>query len=292
MKTHEIEILGLLNRRHYGRLNLLTAALPGSAQNRAREIASLAKRAYLQLHPPGGNGDLERTYPHWFFRIYSKTPKANKALRAYGHIPIDRQEASEFWHQVMIDDILLSIEAHCRRHDLTFTDEHDILQGQTRELPTRISYTFEDGHTEEREIAIEPDALFAINGRYFALEADRVHEPIRAETLKRTSYFRKILQYRDVFKNRTYERVWRIPGLTVLNVTINPRHAQNIADYMRDGLKYKASWMLFGAIPELASTRHAPTPNLPLFGDWQRVGYPPFNMQEELTNGRTPTKNT
>src|SRR5208282_1309002 len=212
MKSHAIEALEVLNRRRYARRNFLTALLGGSEQNRRKEIGALCEEGYLTRHSPNGAGAIERAYPHYFFRIYEKTPKADKLLLGQGIEPIKQTISQQFWHQILVDDILLSIEAACKRSGFAFRDQHHVLQGAACELPCKISYTFKSGRTDHSEKALAPDALFAINNTYFVLEADRNNEPIARNNLNETSYLRKLLQYQDVFRNHTYKTHWDIPN--------------------------------------------------------------------------------
>jgi hypothetical protein len=283
MKRHAIEALEVLNRRRYARRNFLTALLGGSEQNRRKEIGALCEEGYLTRHAPNGAGAIERAYPHYFFRIYEKTSKADKLLRGNGIEPIKQTISQQFWHQVLVDDILLSIEAACKQGGFAFRDEHQILQGAPRELPCTISHTFKRGHTQHFSKSLSPDALFAINNTYFALEADRNNEPIERNNLNETSYLRKLLQYKDVFKNHTYKTHWGIPNLLVLNITTNETHMKNIMAFMQDGLQGKSRSMLFHALPVLSSSEKSPQPVLSLLTNpWQRVGHEAFTIGKEV----------
>jgi len=82
-----------------------------------------------------------------------------------------------------------------------------------------------------------PDDLFVIQhpgprARFFAVEIDRKTESINSDTAK-TAYGRKLQGYLDAIKNRSYHRHWGIPGLTVLTITTNPIHLQQMLHYLR-----------------------------------------------------------
>jgi hypothetical protein len=212
MKKHPIAALEVLNRRRLVRRNFLTDYLGGNEQNRRKEVSDLASMEYLTCYPPDGNGTLERSYPRQFFRIYGKGLKADRALKAAGIEPIKHPDIGEqFWHQMLIDDIVMSFEIACRQQGLPFTDQYEILGDQPLELPCHISFTFPSSgktHTSDKDLC--PDALFAIGETYFALEADRGTEPIERSNLNQTSYLRKFLQYADVLKTGRYKTAWQI----------------------------------------------------------------------------------
>jgi hypothetical protein len=262
MRTHAPEILGILKRRHYARSNFLINLLDGSKQNRIRDIGFLAAKGAIRRHSPNGDGVIENAYPHYFHRIYSLSSRKNKFN----------------WHQVMVDDLMLSIEAQCKSNGLRFRDQDEITSASL-ELPTHIS------HPDTGEVykqALEPDRLFAIENTYFVLEADRHTEMLWPKTLKdRKSWLRSMLQYRDIFKNQTYKKVWNIPNLLVMAALINETNMRNVMQIVTK-LNQAPTSVLFCAFPELADSIKSPTPNLPLLGDWQRVGHPPFNVMEQV----------
>lgn len=264
MKKRSLAVLELLDRRRYGATNFLATFMGGSYQTARKEVGALAREGLLTLHSPRGGGDITRSYPDRFFRIYEK-----KGAHRY--------RADSFWHQFLTDAILISIETACKNFGLTFSDREHILGDKPLALPAL-----------DREI--EPDALFAINGFYFALEADTGTEPLTRDTLKKQSIKKKLLQYRDVFKNRTYE-TWGVDNLKVLFVTTKRDRAQNMVALMNE-LKLTSQNILFASYPGLSSTDKAPQPILSILEDpMLRAGYPPYIIGMEVFNG-SKTKKT
>jgi hypothetical protein len=287
MKKHAIATIEILNRRRLARRNFLTELLGGNEQNRRKEVSNLKDTEYLTRHEPDGDGRLERSYPHFFHRIYSKGPRADKALKAAGIEPIRHPDAGEqFWHQLFIDDILLSFEIACKERGILFRDQFEILGDRPAELPCNISFTFPStGKTHTSDKALAPDALFAIGDTYFALEADRGTEPIERSNLNQTSYLRKFLQYRDVLKGRTYKAVWDIPNLMVLHISARQERTDRLKDFLANGLRGKSESQCFRSAPTLASTAKSPMPLKTLLTDpYDRVGHPPYIIGER--NGR------
>src|SRR6266851_5369967 len=287
MKKHPIAALEVLNRRRLARRNFLTDYLGGCEQNRRKEIGDLASMEYLTCYPPDGNGTLERSYPRQFFRIYAKGLKADRALKAAGIEPIKHPDIGEqFWHQMLIDDIIMSFEIACRQQGLPFRDQYEILGDNPLELPCQISFTFpSSGKTHTSDKALAPDALFAIGETYFALEADRGTEPIERSNLNQTSYLRKFLQYADVLKTGRYKIVWQIPNLMVLHISTREQRSNALMAFMAV-LGAKSQSQCFKSAPSLSSTAKAPQPLTTLLNDpYHRVGHPPFIIGEK--HGRT-----
>lgn len=269
MRQHSLDALELLTRRRYGRRNFLTTFMGGNEQNRRVELADLAKAGKLVIHTPNGNGDITRSYPKYFFRIFEKAQKHPR-------------KAETFWHQVLTDDLLISIETACKKHGLRFTDRDEILKGRPFELPCTITREI-NGKPHSSTRAVTPDGLFSINNTHFVLEADTGSEPIERVNLEQTSYLRKFLQYRDVLKNKTYEKSWGIPNLMVLNVTTKANRKDNLIKYMREELNMTSRSMLFASYPSLASTIKAPQPILSLLDDpFARAGHDPFIIRKEV----------
>ncbi len=293
MNQNVLATLEVLNRRRLARRNFLTAYVGGSEQNRRKEIGTLFEAEYLHRHPYDGDGRPEFSYPSKFFYIYSKGLRADRALKASGIMPIKHPDIGEqFWHQMFIDDILLSIEIACKQQGLTFTDQYEILGDRPLELPCSISFTFaKTGNTHSSQKALGPDALFAINGTYFALEADRGTEPIERSNLEQSSYLRKFLQYRDVLKKETYKTEWDVPNLMVLHISTRQARTEALMEYMQN-MGAKSQSQCFKSAPSLSSSVTSPKPLTTLITDpYQRVGFEPFIITNEVKNGRTSKTN-
>lgn len=83
-----------------------------------------------------------------------------------------------------------------------------------------------------------PDDLFAVkypkpSYRFFAVEIDRDTEAIERSRLDRSAFGLKIKNYIEVMRHRVYQQHWGIPDLTVLTVTTNPIHLNNMIGYLR-----------------------------------------------------------
>ena len=284
MKKHAIAAIEVLNRRRLVRSNFLTTYLGGSVQNRRKEVGDFAAAEYLALYPHHGDDTPERSYPRQFFRIYGKGLRADRALRSAGIEPIKHPDIGEqFWHQMLIDDIVMSFEIACKKQGMPFKDQFEILGPKPLELPCHITFTFPSSgisHTSEK--ALCPDALFAIGDTYFALEADRGTEPIERSNLNQTSYLRKFLQYAHVLKGGTYKTAWAIPNLMVLHLSTRQERTESLMAFM-EALGAKSQSQCFKSVSSLASTAKSPKPLTTLLTDpYDRVGHPPYSIGEEV----------
>ena len=110
----------------------------------------------------GGDKRPLTSYPRQFFRIYGKGLRADRALRAAGIEPIKHPDIGEqFWHQMLIDDIVMSFEIACKTHGLPFKDQYEILGQKPLELPCHVKFTFPSSgvsHTSDK--ALCPDCAF------------------------------------------------------------------------------------------------------------------------------------
>ena len=165
--------------------------------------------------------------------MYELTSKSSAALSRGGTDLTKWKGDRNFWHQLMVADMVLSLEIACKKRNLHFRHRTEIIGDMPLQFKCSITHQFSK-HTEHYDGALQPDELFAIDSTYFVLEADRQHEPISRPTLKTSSYLRKVLQYRDVLKSGSYKAL--VPYMIVLNITTSPDHARNIRDFMYNEL--------------------------------------------------------
>jgi hypothetical protein len=211
-----------------------------------------------------------------------------------------RQEiARQYHHELMICDVLASIEIGTRADPTQrFIPWPEILASAQMPTSTRnaanplavaVSITYARPGTRQSHHfnrPLIPDALFGLEYsagnkkqfRFFALEADRNTEPIVRSNPQKSSYFRKILQYREVVAGSLYKAQWGLPNLMVLTVTTNGRHRQNImrlVDELASGSGN--SYLLFKTMPSLAALESAPLPVGDMLTEpWQRAGHSDF----------------
>jgi hypothetical protein len=172
-------------------------------------------------------------------------------------------------HDHMASDIALDIEIGIRRVGHIFASHIDILAGapevaRRAKRPLQIPVSIDGKAT-----GIEPDALFAINGRTYALETDKGTESIRSVIVP------KILAYREVVASCIIDEWLGIDNLTVLFATTSETRTCNIMSELqkiaRDG---RSAMFAFHADPAFAAFMQATPPSgryarLP----WKRVGF-------------------
>lgn len=279
MTSRSLKTFKALNNFRYGRSNMLAALLGGSPQNRKRELGALREQGYLRCPEQQKDAGNYRYSP----RVYELTQKAKEALRKSGVSPIRWKGERQFWHQLMVADILLSFQIVCQQSGVAFLTQSQIIGDKGLALPCKISHTFPSGRTLTWDKALRPDELFAINGTHFLLEADRQNEPIERLEFQTSSYLRKLLQYRDVFVNKTYKTEWGVQNLLVLNITLSQDRVRNIMNFMDVELKAKSRGLLFAAFPVLGSRDTYPRPMTDLLDHpFKRVGHEPLIIRKEV----------
>jgi hypothetical protein len=277
MKERHIETFKLCDRYRYVRSNFIAAYHGTSPQHRKRELGPLTKQGYL-ARPEQQKDSANYRYSS---RVYELTARGKAELAKTGHEPTAWKGDRQFWHQLMVADIVLSIEIACRSRGLRFRHRHELIGHAPLSFQTDISFRHANGRVETYSGRLQPDDFFAINDTYFALEADREHEPIIRPTLQTSSYARKLLQYRDVLMRKAYKDSF--PNLMVLNITTSEQHATNIAAFMDQVLEAKSQSLLFKGIPILGSREKHPDPLTTLLDEpFHRVGHPPFIISKEV----------
>ena len=276
MDAHNLDTFKALDRYRYLRSNFVAAFHGGSQQHRKRDLGTLRRRGLLSTPEQQKNSANYRYTP----RVYELSAKGKAALIANGITPIQWVGQRQFWHQLMVADIVMSFEIACKSRGLLFRHRKDIIGAAPLTFPTNISHQFPK-HLDHYSGVLQPDELFAINDTYFILEADRQSEPITRPTLATSSYLRKILQYRAVLKSGSYKEL--IPNMLVLNITTSPTHADNIMAFMEAELAMSSSSMMFMGIDILGSRERYPQPLIELLDlPFRRVGHDNFIISQEV----------
>lgn len=248
---------------------------------------------YHESNTPHRGPYLDRPLRQWsvtskFERtVYENTPAAEQALREHGHsVHRGQQPQSLYHHRVMVACITASIELAIRAvPSLRFIPEQEILaRSPNKSIAIPCTISFDNRRTGKRQVLekpLIPDAMFGIEYtvegkrlyRFFMVEADRNHEPVRRADLTETSYLRKILQYREVIGRGLYHDHFGIrANMLVLNVTTNFRHMENLIELVQE-LESPCPYLLFQTAPGFGDDLHIPDPTTVfLVGDWNRTG--------------------
>jgi hypothetical protein len=293
LSPRDIEIFKLLNRYRYLRSTFIHALIGGYKIAVIKRLGTLFHDGYLDRPAQQWQAINARYMP----AVYELGTKGAQALRSIG-VAVTPMPSQQFSHSLMVCDILASVEIGIRADpQLRLIPWKEILTkmpatGANREnpleLPCQVSFTFPRSKTTHQSSKpLIPDAVFGIEYkptkafRFFALEADRNHEPVMRNTLSQTSYLRKVLQYREIAKG-AYKTQWGLPNLLVLNVTTSEQHMQNIISLVSTLTDGKgASYLLFKPMPSLASLERAPTPDASMLTEaWSRAGFEPFEIHK------------
>ena len=266
---------------------------------------------YHQASTPHGGPYLDRPPAQWtatskFERtVYDLTPAAEQALAEHGIIEPSRPASRVlFHHRLMTACITASIELATKRNPaLRFIPQQEILERSPNRravIPCRVSYTSaRTGKAHALDGSLVPDALFGIeyttmNGkryRFFMVEADRAHEPVRRADLRETSYLRKVLQYREVIGNDIYRKHFGMKSaMLVLTVTTNLRHLNGIMAMVKEAVgAADCPYMLFTVAAEFGDRLRVPDPcDHLLTQPWQRAGLPDLRIDLPGDENRWP----
>ena len=181
---------------------------------------------------------------HYQHVVYDLTPKAKAVLAERGTLSNHSPRRSDpFIHQLMSACVGASIELATPDLGLQYISRDEILSGPkcpqaTKDLPNPMAIALPA--FGEHKVLI-PDDLFGLRGRddkgdwfrFFAVEIDRNTESIERKTSGYNTFGSKIAGYLSILKAKSYRGHWGIPNLTVLTVTTNAVHAQNIIDYIK-----------------------------------------------------------
>lgn len=276
MEAYDLDTFKLLDRYRYLRSNFIAAYHGGSQQYRKRELGHTKKRGGLCGRGLLAKPVAQKKSKNYRYspRVYELTDKSKAILEAHGVTPIKWDSTFDYFHRLMIADIVLSIEIACKKRGLRFRHRAELIGDAPLSFKSSINFQFPK-RMEEYDGALQPDELFAINDTYFVLEADRGTEPISRFTFKTSSYMRKLLQYKYVLQKGTYKEL--IPNMIVLNITMSEQRAKHLKDFMYDDLQLKSSAICFHGNGALGSLDTYPDPLVYLLNEpLERAGFEPL----------------
>ena len=178
-------------------------------------------------------------------------------------------------HDHMASHIALDIEIGARSAQVGFRSHIEIISGspaRTQTFPNPLSIAVPPIADAPRWI--EPDALFAIGERYFALEADMGTESIEAVIKP------KIRAYREIVASGVIDEHFGIGNLCVLFVTTSEKRVRNIMRAVESIARNGRSTMFgFACRADLGQFARAPAPDGRMFREpWRRVGCEEFRL--------------
>ena len=103
-------------------------------------------------------------------------------------------------HTLAVADAMTSLEVSCRLRGVEF-----VQQRTEAGDPLKWSVPVPSGNAVS-SVGVVPDRVFALNTqtgiRWFFLEADRATMPVERNSLKQTSFSRKLLAYHETWRQR------------------------------------------------------------------------------------------
>jgi Replication-relaxation len=145
-------------------------------------------------------------------------------------------------HTLAVAEVMVAFEVACRdTEEVEFIPPEAILAAApeaTRRL--RLPFRWQVEVTEAgklHRLGVEPDRVFGLRfagepkGRqhaYFFLEADRGTMPVMRQGLEQTSFRRKLLGYRETWRQRLHRVHLDIPNFRVLAVTTNEERMRHL----------------------------------------------------------------
>ena len=173
-------------------------------------------------------------------------------------------------HDHMASDIAINIEIGARKACVSFKSHLDILSAaplstRLHSKPLRIPVTLNGERT-----FVEPDALFSIGGRVFALEADKGTESIKSVIV------RKILAYREIVAAGIIDDYLGIDNIRVLFATTSLKRMQYVMDELAKIARNGKSTMFgFRVDDAFGDFLRSPMPTGRLFAAPVAEGRPP-----------------
>lgn len=225
-------ILENVQRHRFLRSNHLIALVGGSPQQVLRRLHRLFHHGYLDR--PRSQIDYYRTGSQaMVYGIGHKGAKFLDPNAALSRRPVEwtakNRTATRLFieHTLAVADVMVSFELACR-HD----DDLELVW-HSDEL---VKWTVEVRHAGTLHcIGVVPDRVFGLRHRsqpadvaWYFLEADRATMPVERQSLKQTSFARKLLAYYETWRQGVIKHSF--PRFRVLTVTTTPERMRHLIE--------------------------------------------------------------
>jgi len=171
-------------------------------------------------------------------------------------------------HDHMASDIMIDIEIGARKAGLPFRNHLHLVaaapaQTHVMKKPLRIPV-----RVGGQDTFVEPDGMFSIAGRWYALEADKGTESISSVVIP------KILAYREIVADHVVDDHLGIDNLRVLFATTSTRRMKNVMrELQRIAANNRSAMFAFRAEDSFGAFLKTPMPSGRLVhAPWARVG--------------------
>lgn len=266
------DLLRAVYRHRLLRSTHLTALAGGSRQAVLRRLQLLFHHGHLDRPP---------RQLDWYARgseplVYALGKRGAELLAAAGElrrggIRWDTKNGSLsrvfLHHALAVADVIVAFEVACRnREGVRFIPPEEVLAGAPKETHhLRLPFRWHvDLRSEGRRwrLGVQPDRVFGlrfkgqgVSSAYFFLEADRGTMPVSRRDLAQTSFARKLLAYRETWRQRVHKTHFGIPSFRVLTVTTSSERLAHLAAACRSLAGGGAGGLfLFATASELART--------------------------------------
>lgn len=169
--------------------------------------------------------------------VYDLTPKAKAEIggKACSHPP---SRSTPFVHQLMQACFTASLELLAPAKGLRFVGRDEVLSHPKSKASGSQPLALKVGDSK-----LIPDDLFALERPdkkklIFLLEIDRNTESIERHTGNYNTWARKVKAYDEMFSKGLHQERWGFPVATVLTVTTNEIHAQNLRKFVGQNSRY------------------------------------------------------
>lgn len=252
LTPRDLDILRAVYRHRLLRSTQLIALLDASRQATLRRLQLLFHHGYLDRPP---------MQLDWYARgseplVYALGNRGAEVLETEGVArrggvrwdTKNRNLSRVFLHHTLaVAKVMVAFEAACRNHDgMQFIPPEEVLAGalaETRSLRLPFRWQVEVRHGgKPHRLGVEPDKVFGLrfedapeNRRhaFFFLEADRGTMPVRREGLAQTSFLRKLLGYRETWRQGLHRAHLGIPNFRVLTVTTSRARVGHLVEACR-----------------------------------------------------------
>jgi DNA-binding Lrp family transcriptional regulator len=250
LTPRDLLILRAVHRHRLLRSTHLIALLDASPQTTLRRLQLLFHHGYLDR--PAAQLD-------WYAQgseplVYALGNRGAAVLAAEGERggaqrwETNRNVSRQFLrHTLAVAEVMVAFEVAC--HDTEgaqFIRPEEILAGApeaTRRLRLPFRWQVEVSEGEKlHQLGVEPDRIFGLSFAaapeqrrlaYFFLEADRGTMPVMRQRLEQTSFRRKLLGYRETWRQELHRTHLGLPNFRVLTVTTNQERMRHLVTACR-----------------------------------------------------------
>lgn len=252
LTPRDLEILRAVYRHRLLRSTHLVALAGGSPQATLRRLQLLFHHGYLDRPP---------MQLDWYVRgsepiVYGLGNRGAEILETEDQVTRrgvrwdtkNRNLSRVFLHHTLaVAEVTVAFEVACRKREgVQFIGPEEVLAGappETRRLRLPFRWQVEVRH-EGRPygLGVEPDRVFGLHFEgvpehrrraFFFLEADRGTMPIARKGLAQTSFARKLLAYRETWRQGLHRTHIGIPNFRVLTVTTSRERMEHLVEACR-----------------------------------------------------------